>query len=162
MVGRALTGAEVALLLNHAAPQHWPLFLTMVYTGMRLGEVLAMQWRYLTKGEGGIGLYAVEYNVDKRGQFNEVKTRSSRATIALSSVVVEALREQRATVAAAALQAGKAWTDLDLIFPRMGLCNIGATPTNNDRSAMPWRERPAAPGSATSDRTICGIPARVS
>ena len=122
--GRALTGREVALLLNHAAPQHWPLFLTMVYTGMRLGEALAMQWLYLSEGEGegGIGLYAVEYNVDKRNQLAALKTRSSRATIALSTVVVDALREQRATVAAAALTAGKAWTDLGLIFPRLGLC----------------------------------------
>lgn len=126
--GRALTSQEVALLLNHAAPQHWPLFLTMVYTGMRLGESLAMQWRYLTEGDGGIGLYAVEYNVDKRNQLDAVKTRSSRATIALSSTVVDALREQRATVAAAALQAGKAWTDLGLIFPRMGLCQHWGKP----------------------------------
>ena len=126
--GRALTGAEVARLLNHAAPQYWPLFRTMVYTGMRLGEALAMQWRYLTEGEGGIGLYAVEYNVDKRNQLAALKTRSSRATIALSTVVVDALREQRATVAAAALQAGKAWTDLDLIFPRMGLCKHWGNP----------------------------------
>jgi integrase len=120
--GRALTRDEVALLLTHSSPQHWTLMLTMVYTGMRLGEVLAMQWKHLTEGEDGVGSYAVEYNVDKRGRLSEVKTRSSRAEIALSSVVVAALREQRARVAAAKLMAGNDWTDHDLIFPRMGRC----------------------------------------
>ena len=120
--GRALTRDEVALLLTHSSPQHWTLFLTMVYTGMRLGEALAMQWRHFTEGDDGVGLYAVESNVDKRGQLSEVKTRSSRAEIALSSVVVQALSEQRAIVAAAKLRAGKDWIDHDLIFPRHGRC----------------------------------------
>ena len=48
--GRALTRGEVALLLTHSSPQYWTVLLTMVYTGMRLGEVLAMQWEYLTEG----------------------------------------------------------------------------------------------------------------
>jgi len=104
--GRALTRGEVALLLTHSSPQYWTVLLTMVYTGMRLGEILAMQWEYLTEGDDGFGSYAVEYNVDKRGQLCDVKTKSSRAEIALSSVVVEALREQRARVAAAKLMAG--------------------------------------------------------
>ena len=89
---------------------------------MRLGEVLAMQWEYLTEGDDGVGSYAVEYNVDKRGQLCDVKTKSSRAEIALSSVVVEALREQRTKVAAAKLRAGNDWTDHDLVFPRTGRC----------------------------------------
>jgi integrase len=120
--GRALTRDEVALLLTHSSPQYWTVLLTMVYTGMRLGEVLAMQWEYLTEGDDGVGLYAVEYNVDRRGQLCDVKTRSPRAEIALSSVVVEALREHRARVAAAKLMAGNDWTDHDLIFPRIGRC----------------------------------------
>ena len=120
--GRALTRDEVALLLTHSSPQHWTLFLTMVYTGMRLGEALAMQWCHFTEGDDGVGLYAVESNVDKRNQLSEVKTRSSRAEIALSAVVVQALSEQRAIGAAAKLRAGKDWTDHDLIFPRQGRC----------------------------------------
>mgnify|MGYP003676052738 CR=1 FL=1 len=120
--GRALTRDEVPLLLTHSSPQHWTLFLTMIYTGMRLGEALAMQWNHFTEGDDGVGLYAVESNVDKRGQLSEVKTRSSRAEIALSAVVVQALSEQRAIVAAAKLRAGKDWTDHDLIFPRHGRC----------------------------------------
>ena len=126
--GRALTRDEVALLLTHSSPQYWALLLTMVYTGMRLGEVLAMQWSYLSEGDEGIGSYAVEYNSDRRGQLSEVKTRSSRARVALSAVVVEALREQRARVAQAKLLAGKDWTDLDLVFPRQGLCKHWGKP----------------------------------
>ena len=126
--GRALTSEEVTLLLTHSSPQHWAILLTLVYTGMRLGEVLAMQWAYLTERKGGSGTYAVMYNLDKRGELAEVKTSSSRAEIALSSVVVEALREQKAKVAQAKLLAGKGWTDLDLVFPRMGNCQHWGNP----------------------------------
>ena len=126
--GRALTSEEVTLLLTHSSPQHWAILLTLVYTGMRLGEVLAMQWAYLTERKGGSGTYAVMYNLDKRGELAEVKTSSSRAEIALSSVVVEALREQKAKVAQAKLHAGKDWTDLDLVFPRIGNCQHWGNP----------------------------------
>ena len=126
--GRALTSEEVTLLLTHSSPQHWAILLTLVYTGMRLGEVLAMQWAYLTERKGGSGTYAVMYNLDKRGELAEVKTSSSRAEIALSSVVVEALREQKAKVAQAKLLAGKDWTDLDLVFPRIGNCQHWGNP----------------------------------
>jgi integrase len=126
--GRALTSEEVTLLLTHSSAQYWALLLTLVYTGMRLGEVLAMQWRYLSDRKGGGGTYAVEYNLDKRGNLDEVKTTSSRAEIALSTVVVDALREQRAKVAQAKLVAGKDWTDLDLVFPRMGNCQHWGNP----------------------------------
>ena len=139
--GRALTAEEVSLLLTHSSPQNWALLLTLVYTGMRLGEALAMQWPYLNdggdRGSGGLEMptdnpvllsYSVEYNLDKRGELDDVKTQSSRAEIALSSVVVEALREQRAKVAQAKLLAGKDWHDLDLIFPRMGNCKHLGTP----------------------------------
>ena len=126
--GRALTSEEVTLLLTHSSAQHWAILLTLVYTGMRLGEGLAMQWRYLSERKGGGGTYAVMYNLDKRGKLAEVKTSSSRAEIALSAVVIEALREQRAKVAQAKLLAGKNWTDLDLVFPRMGNCQHWGNP----------------------------------
>ena len=130
--GRALTSEEATLLLTHSPPQHWATILTFIYTGMRIGEVLAMQWKYLDDGDDGGSdnprmptddsdpfSYAVEKNLDKRGELDEVKTESSRAEIALSPVVVKALREQRAKVAQGKLIAGKDWHDLDLIFPRM-------------------------------------------
>ena len=126
--GRALTSEEVTLLLTHSSAQHWAILLTLVYTGMRLGEGLAMQWRYLSERKGGGGTYAVMYNLDKRGKLAEVKTSSSRAEIALSAVVIEALREQRAKVAQAKLIAGKDWHDLDLVFPRMGNCQHWGNP----------------------------------
>ena len=38
-----------------------------------------------------------------------------------------------ATVAAAALQAGKAWTDLDLVFPRLGFCKHWGKPQDQNQ-----------------------------
>ena len=159
--GRALTSKEVSLLLTHSTPQFWPIVLTFVYTGMRVGEILAMKWKYFNDGEdeGGdpkgakplicsIGSYAVEETVDADGQFSEPKTESSRAEIALSPVVVQALREQRAKVAQAKLQAGKEWEDHDLIFPRLDYCKNWGTARSSDiiRSALKRTARRAGIG----------------
>ena len=146
--GRALTPDEVELLLTHAVPEHWTTILTLIYTGMRFGEVLAMQWKYLTEGDNGVGSYAVELNLDKQGNLDGVKTASSRAEIALSSVVVNALREQKAKVAQSKLIAGKDWHDLDLVFPRMGNCKHWDRPQspNNARESIRRSARRAGIG----------------
>ena len=115
---------------------------------MRIGEVLAMQWKYLTEGDDALGLYAVELNLDKQGNLDGVKTASSRAEIALSSVVVNALREQRAKVAQSKLLAGKDWHDLDLVFPRLGNCKDWGRPQSPDnvREALKRAARRAGIG----------------
>jgi len=43
-----LTGDELSTLLNTVAkhyPRHYPLFLLLARTGMRIGEALALQWK---------------------------------------------------------------------------------------------------------------------
>ena len=112
--GRALTSDEVTLLLTHSLPQHWATILTFIYTGMRIGEVLAMQWKYLTEGDDALGLYAVELNLDKQGNLDGVKTASSRAELALSSVVVKEQRSlsrnsSRAKIGTTSIWYSRAW-----------------------------------------------------
>jgi len=40
-----LGAEEVRGFLTHAEPEHRPVFLTAVYTGMRYGEIMALEWR---------------------------------------------------------------------------------------------------------------------
>ena len=45
--GRALTVEEVHRLINNSRSIYQPMIALMVWTGLRIGEVLAMQWNYM-------------------------------------------------------------------------------------------------------------------
>lgn len=120
--GRALTGDEVQEFLRCAKPFYWPIFLVMIYLGLRLSEAIGMQWKYLhqPKKSTNKGRYSVEYQVDRWTRELVVpKTRCSRADLVVSPYVLNALEEQRAIVAKARLMAGGDWSDQDLVFPRL-------------------------------------------
>jgi len=89
------------------------LFAVALHTGMRQGELLALQWQDidLDKGE----LY-VRRQLDKTGSFAEPKTASSRRRIDLDGHTVALLRTHRARQLEWRLVAGSDWTDLDLVF----------------------------------------------
>ena len=120
--GRALTGEQVQEVLRHAKPFYWPIFLVLFYLGLRLSEMIAMQWKYLEQPEDGSdkGRYFVEKQLSKRADgLVEPKTIWSRAPVVVSPYVLDALEEQRAIVAKFRLAAGNEWIDNDLIFPRL-------------------------------------------
>ena len=114
--GRALSVEEVELLLTHMPASHWTMALTMIWTGLRLGEARAMQWQYLDIDRGR---YDVVHNADIFNQLVAPKTKSSAAEVAISPMLMDALMTYRGTVAAARLAFGEEWTENDLIFPSM-------------------------------------------
>lgn len=98
-----LTPEEVRLFLEHVNPVYYTLFLTAVMTGMRRGEVLALQW-----GD-------VDWNSDQilvrrsfsKGEFIQPKTKNSIRRIVITPVLKQALEQHRLF--------GKDY-ELDLIF----------------------------------------------
>lgn len=61
-------------------------------------------------------------------RFGPAKTHRSKRPVSMPAVVVELLRAHRAQQAAARLQAGAVWTDLDLVFT-----DARGYPHNHDR-----------------------------
>ena len=114
--GRALSVEEVELLLTHMPASQWTMALTMIWTGLRLGEARAMQWQYLDIDRGR---YDVVHNADIFNRLVAPKTKSSAAAVAISPMLMDALMTYRGTVAAARLAFGEEWTENDLIFPSM-------------------------------------------
>lgn len=114
--GRALSVEEVELLLTHMPESHWTMALTMIWTGLRLGEARAMQWRYLDPDRGR---YEVVHTADIFNALVAPKTKASAAEVAISPMLLEALTQHRAKVAAARLAFGEEWTENDLVFPSM-------------------------------------------
>jgi len=109
-----LTPAQIQTLLQHA-DEHWnPLFVVAIWTGLRMGELLAMRWQYL---DGTERRYYVEENLQQNGEWTTPKNAASHAPVPLSPFVCQTLTDWREQVLAWQLQAAR-WADLDLVFPR--------------------------------------------
>ena len=114
--GRALTVEEFQLLVNHSKGIYQLMFSLMLWTGLRVGETLAMQWRYLDLENL---TYSVERNLNRHRELGTPKTEASRAKVSLSRFVGDWLERHRAEQAAERLRT-PGWKDNDLIFASSG------------------------------------------
>jgi len=99
-----LTPDEINRLLDKADGRWWLLIMTAIYTGMRQGELLGLQW-------GDIDWNTKEIYVRRTfsdGRFSEPKTRSSRRRIRIDETLVQELKHWK-------LQCPKG--ELELVFP---------------------------------------------
>jgi integrase len=75
-----LTPAEVPVFLD-ALPEEWrPLFFTLIFSGMRLGELLALKWSDIDWDAGTIRISRSVWH----GEFQEPKTRNAVRTVGMS------------------------------------------------------------------------------
>jgi len=86
-----LTPAEVTVFLDACDDEHRPLFATLVMTGMRLGEVLALQWEDVNWNAGTIRIRRSLY----KGEFVEPKTSRSVRAIGMSNRLAATLLEHK-------------------------------------------------------------------
>jgi integrase len=116
--GRALTVDEVKALLEALPPQWHSLIQIMTLTGLRIGEALAMQWKYYHKESDGTGYYEVERQINHNNDFVAPKTDGSRAEVRLGAMAIAILDNHRAAQAKLRLKYPN-WLDHDdqLIFP---------------------------------------------
>jgi integrase len=102
------------------APQKWyPLFLTALTTGLRIGELLAMKWKHVDwKGS----LYLVRETLTRKTKtqergFAEPKSVGSMAPVDLTPTCLDTLKAHRKAQAAEKPEAGEGGEDLDMVFP---------------------------------------------
>jgi len=144
---QVLTSDQAQVLLRTAEDHRlYALFVVAVTSGMRLGELLALQWRNVdlerktlqvratlsmrTSGHVGHdnntfyrskGRNAREggsrQSTGDAGLFAPTKTKRSRRQIQLSAFAVEALHTHQLQQVTDRAVAGDAWRDLDLVFP---------------------------------------------
>lgn len=143
-------------------------FVIAIYLGLRIGELLALQWDDINWEEKTITI---------RRQFNDAngklirqefpKTKSSYRTLDMPEAVVAALRKWRVEQAKERLLVGEAWAEPNLIFTTQ----IG-TPylPNNwrkrdyrrvlERAGVPYRKPHALRHTAITAMGAAGLPAR--
>ena len=85
-------------LIQAKAEGYYELFLLDLSTGLRRGELMALQWDDLDFETGVLNVNKQVYQVNGELQFSEPKTKNSIRKIVLPSSVVEVLREYKKTV----------------------------------------------------------------
>ena len=141
--GRGLTTEDVSALINNVYPYYQLMVALMIWTGLRVGEALAMQWKYLDLDKQ---IYRVERNLNRNQQLGTPKTAASRAPVQLSNFICEELKRHRAEQAAERLRTPN-WQDQDLIFASSGKkAHQPGAPRRNDTFAIALRNAAARAG----------------
>ena len=112
-----LTPAEAAQLFVHAASDRLgPLWLLVTALGLRRGEALALHWQDVDLERGHLQVKATLQRLGGSLVREQMpKTKSSRRTLPLPQLVVEALRTHRASQVQERL-AAPLWADDALVF----------------------------------------------
>lgn len=108
-IGKLLKAAEGHRLYN-------PLLLEFA-TGLRRGELLGLMWKDIDMKSGKLSVSrSVEQSRAFGVQFKVPKTKRSRRSLALPSVMLEALRRHRINQKKEKLRAGPLYNDQGLVF----------------------------------------------
>lgn len=104
--GKTLSQSDVLKLLNSAGGEAlYPLIMTAIFTGMRKGEILGLQWKNVDLENGYIkvekSLCRVADSMDEKGRYRtklvllEPKTVTSKRIIPITSQLVDILEHHR-------------------------------------------------------------------
>ena len=122
-IDKYLEKEELAKFLNTAKqkgkPQDYCIFLLMSYTGMRIGEVLALKWRDIDFDEGVISITKTLYRDSSKTvtyKLETPKTRKSKRIIAIDETVLEELKNHRSEQNILKMKYRDRWHDKDFVF----------------------------------------------
>ncbi len=108
---------DVPRFLDEASrSEYFALFLTALYTGARLGELLALQWRNVNLKAATMTIDATLYRSGSEWHIKEPKSARSRRQIELPGSVVTTLVAHRDEQQRIRREMGVAWTESDFVF----------------------------------------------
>ena len=94
-------------------------FSTLLYTGLRRGELLALRWRNLDLSSGKLTVVETAYKLDNgKYMLKEPKTANSRRSVILPASLVELLKAYRADQELLRIQLGVGLELNDFVFIR--------------------------------------------
>jgi integrase len=122
--GQVLTVEQAKKLLEAARGSRLDaLLLVVVTTGLRRGEVVALRWNDIDLEKGVLQVRHTLARIAGRGLVEgEPKSKAGRRKIALSRVVIEALKAHRVRQLEARIKMGDRWKEGGLVF-----CNAHGT-----------------------------------
>ncbi len=113
------TAAQTAVFLRRATKhQLYALYLLIAHCGLRRGEACGLRWQDLDLGNNTMAIKQQIVQVGWVTDIGDTKTDSGERTIALSKIVVKALRDRELDQARDKRDHGATWTDTGLVFTR--------------------------------------------
>ena len=97
-------------------PQLTRIVRTLLYTGMRSGELCALHWTEVDLENAKLEVKYNLYRVGGEYKLSSPKTKSSARLIALPPQVVDILREQKAWQEKQKIMAGDQWVEIGAVF----------------------------------------------
>lgn len=101
--------------------QAYIIFLTLAYTGMRVGELCALKWKDIDFENKTINIYKTYYNernVTTEYELTTAKSESSRRVIAIDDDLIAALKKHRAFQSELILL-NREWYKEDFVFTKV-------------------------------------------
>ena len=117
---QTLSQEEVSRFLDVAREtDYYVYFATLLYTGLRRGELLALRWRNLDLGSGKLSVVETAYKLGN-GEYRikEPKTSQSRRTVILPSSLIELFKVYRFDQELLRIQLGISLNADDFVFIR--------------------------------------------
>ncbi len=112
-----LTAPQIGRFLSRATSDAYsPIWLLLVQTGMRRGEVLGLRWQDIDLVKQRLQVRQSLEEINGATHFTTPKTAAALRTITLFPESVSALSEHRKRQLARRLLLGAAWDDHDLVF----------------------------------------------
>jgi len=135
---RALTRDQLAAFLAVVHPRHRTMFSLLAATGLRVSELIALQWRHLTL-DGSQPAVRVRRGM-VRGRVEPPKSRHGHRDVPIDASLVSELRARRRSAE---------WSgNEDLVFP-----SLGGTPLNPEN----LRRRVLRPAAEEADASWAGF-----
>lgn len=104
-------------LLENQPPKYRVAVTVLLFTGMRRGELLALNWSDIDFDKGTISISKNLLYERKRGLFvDSTKTASSNRVIAIPNAIVECLRQYRNEQRKEFMRLGAGWSEDKMIF----------------------------------------------
>lgn len=116
---------ELALFLEtakeHGLDQDYVIFLTLAYTGMRVGELCALKWKDIDFEEQTISITKTYFNPKlnvKNYQLLTPKTEASRRVVDVDELVIKALQEHKSMQNKIRMRHRNIYHDQDFVFTK--------------------------------------------
>lgn len=124
-IPKYLEKEELALFLDTAEKKglemDYLIFLVLAYTGMRVGELVSLQWSDIDFRKNSFRIIKTYYNPNNNTMQYELgtpKTMGSVRTIVVEDIVIEALKEHKLAQEKVKKRFGTSYYDEDFIFAK--------------------------------------------
>lgn len=107
------------LLQNAKLERFYPLFLLELHTGLRLGEIMALQWKDINMTKNTLTVRRNQVKVESKDgeiKYGLPKTDSSYRTIPLSANLITELKKHKTNQSKEKLAIGDSYSKGDLVF----------------------------------------------